>query len=214
MSKPAHDVDSEPTVMWEEDYERLKKQQRLDAELERVRKAKEDEINRERFKENQKIKDKIEYTEDLATEICERISAGELLINICKDSHMPTVRRCSAWLKSEGDFQALYNMAIADRLTIFEEEVISIADDATRDMREIIKSGKTIKVQDAEVIARAKLRVEVRFRHLKAGRPGKWGDSTTLITKSEDENIADMPLSELEKKIAELELKDRVVKAV
>jgi|GEM_PF-3359984 hypothetical protein len=214
MTDPIHNIDPGPTVMWEEDYERLKKQQKLDAEIERQRKAKQDAIDRELYKENQKIKDQIDYTEELATEICERISAGELLINICKDSHMPTVRRCSAWLKTEADFQALYNMAIADRLTIFEEEVISIADDAARDMKEIIKSGKTIKVQDADVIARAKLRVEVRFRHLKAGRPGKWGDSTTLITKSEDENIADMPLPELEKKIAELELKDRVVKAV
>jgi hypothetical protein len=213
-SNPLHDISTGETVMWEEDYERLKKQQKMDAAIERSNKEKADALAREQFKENQKIKDKIEYTEELATEICERISAGELLINICRDSHMPTVRRCSNWLKSEADFQALYNIAIADRLTIFEEEVISIADDAARDMKEIIKSGKTIKVQDAEVIARAKLRVEVRFRHLKAGRPGKWGDSTTLITKSEDENIAEMPLSELEKKIAELEHKDRVVKAV
>lgn len=213
-SNPLHDISTGETVMWEEDYERLKKQQKVEAAIERSNKEKADAIARELYKEQLKIKDKIEYTEELATEICERISAGELLINICRDSHMPTVRRCSAWLKSEADFQALYNMAIADRLTIFEEEVISIADDAARDMKEIQKSGKTIRVQDAEVIARAKLRVEVRFRHLKAGRPGKWGDSTTLITKSEDENIAEMPLSELEKKIAELEHKDRVVKAV
>jgi hypothetical protein len=212
MSNPNYS--GEERVMLVEDWEALKRQQRIDAEIERVNKEKRDAIARELYKEQLKVKDKIEYTEELATEICERISAGELLINICRDSHMPTVRRCSAWLKSESDFQALYNMAIADRLTIFEEEVISIADDAQNDLKEIVKAGKKIKVQDAEVIARAKLRVEVRFRHLKAGRPGKWGDSTTLITKSEDENIADMPLSELEKKIAELELKDRVVKAV
>jgi hypothetical protein len=213
-NQPVHDITPGETVMWEEDYERLKKQQKMDAAIERSNKEKADALAREQFKENQKIKDRINYTEDLATEICERISAGELLINICRDTHMPTVRRCSAWLKSEADFQALYNIAIADRLTIFEEEVISIADDAARDMKEIMKAGKKIMVQDAEVIARAKLRVEVRFRHLKAGRPQKWGDSTTLITKSEDENIAEMPLSELEKKIAELEHKDRVVKAV
>jgi hypothetical protein len=214
MTDPIHNIDPEPTVMWEEDYERLKKQQRIDAEIERVNKEKRDALARELYKEQLKVKDKINYTEELATEICERISAGELLINICHDSHMPTVRRCSAWLKAESDFQALYNMAIADRLTIFEEEVISIADDAANDLKEIIKSGKKIKVQDADVIARAKLRVEVRFRHLKAGRPQKWGDSTTIISKSEEENIAEMPLPELEKKIAELELKDRVVKAV
>ena len=41
------------------------------------------------------------YDEDLAQEICERISAGELLIEICNELHMPTVRRCNQWLKDE-----------------------------------------------------------------------------------------------------------------
>jgi hypothetical protein len=99
-------------------------------------------------------------------------------------------------------------------LSIFEEEVISIADDASKDFKEIIKSGRPIKTQDAEVIARAKLRVDVRFRHLKAGRPQKWGETSTLITKSEEDNIADLSLDDLEKKIADLEVKDRAVKAI
>jgi hypothetical protein len=46
----------------------------------------------------------------------------------------------------------------------------------------------------------------VRFRHLKAGNPGKWGEVQTLITK--DGNDTDnMSTEELEKKIAELERK-------
>jgi hypothetical protein len=209
-----YEPDPNERVMWESDYIALKAEEKRKAEYERINKARQDEINRELHKEQLKIKDQIVYDEDLAAEICERISAGELLINICKDSHMPTVRRCSLWLKQNQDFQTLYNIAISDRLIIFEEEVIAIADDAARDMKEITKSGKTVKVQDADVIARAKLRVEVRFRHLKAGKPSKWGDTSTLITKSEDDMIADMPLDELEKKIADLEIKDRVIKSV
>jgi hypothetical protein len=93
--------------------------------------------------------------------------------------------------------------------------VIAIADDAARDFKEIVKNGKTIKTIDAEVIARAKLRVDVRFRHLKAGRPQKWGDTSTLITKNEDEAAIDaMTTEEMDKKIAELELKDNVIKVV
>jgi hypothetical protein len=204
----------EERVVWTGDWERQKQQERAKAEQDRIAKAKQDEINRELYKEQLKIKDKIDFSEELAIEICERISAGELLINVCKDSHMPTVRRCSQWLKQHSEFSALYNEAISDRLIIFEEEVISIADDAARDMKEITKSGKQIKVQDAEVIARAKLRVEVRFRHLKAGRPQKWGDSTTIIAKNEEDSIGDMSLQDLEKKIADLEFKDRIVKSV
>jgi hypothetical protein len=206
-------IPADAPAMLVEDYERMKAEEKRKAEIDRIHKAKQDEINRELHKEQLKVKDKIEYSEELATEICERISAGELLINICKDSHMPTVRRCNSWLKANGDFAAVYQNAISDRLSIFEEEVISIADDATRDFKEIIKSGKTIKTQDAEVIARAKLRVDVRFRHLKAGRPKKWGETSTLITKSEEDDMAEMSLDDLEKKIADLEVKASAVKA-
>jgi hypothetical protein len=207
-------IPNDAPAMRLEDWEALQAQKKIDAANERDRKAREDEINRELRKEQIKIQDKIAYTEDLATEICERISAGELLINICNDSHMPTVKRCNQWLKQNHDFMAIYKDSLNDRLSIFEEEVIKIADDAQLDLKEITKSGKTVKVQDAEVIARAKLRVEVRFRHLKAGRPGKWGDSTTLITKSDEETIADMSLVDLEKVIADIESKERIVKPV
>jgi hypothetical protein len=214
MASNAYHPDDQP-AMRAEDWERMKFEQRQQAEQERIRKAQQDEINCELHKEQIKIKDKINYTEELAQEICERIAAGELLINICKDEHMPTVRRCNVWLKANDDFQILYRDSINDRLSIFEEQVISIADDAAHDFREIVKNGKTIKTQDAEVIARAKLRVEVRFRHLKAGRPGKWGDTSTLITKSEDEAAIDnMSTEEMEKKIADLEEKDNIIKVV
>jgi hypothetical protein len=212
--RPSYDIGDQPAMLVE-DYERQKAEQKAQAEAERVRKAQQDEINRELHKEQIKIKDKIDYIEELAQEICERIAAGELLINICKDEHMPTVRRCNVWLKSNDDFQILYRDSLNDRLTIFEEQVIAIADDAAHDFKEIIKNGKATKVPDAEVIARAKLRVEVRFRHLKAGRPSKWGDTSTLITKSEDEALIDnMSTDELEKKIADLEEKDNIIRVV
>jgi hypothetical protein len=214
MGSNAYYPEDQPAMLVE-DYERLKAQSKRDAEAERIRKAHEDEIKRELHKEQIKIKDKINYTEELAQEICERIAAGELLINICKDEHMPTVRRCNVWLKQNDDFQILYRDSLNDRLSIFEEQVISIADDAAHDFKEVIRNGKATRQIDAEVIARAKLRVEVRFRHLKAGRPGKWGDTSTLITKTEDEQIIDsMSTDELEKKIADLEEKDNIIKVV
>ena len=126
---------------------------------------------------------------------------------------MPTVRRVTQWLKSNSDFAALYRESINDRLTIFEEEVIKIADDASRDFRDVIKNGRTVRVLDGEAIARAKLRVEVRFRHLKALKPSVWGEQSTLAIKSADTDLENMSQEELDQKLAELEHKDRVVKA-
>jgi hypothetical protein len=38
------------------------------------------------------IKGTLPYSDLIAQEICERISCGELLINICLDEHLPTMR--------------------------------------------------------------------------------------------------------------------------
>jgi hypothetical protein len=205
--------------LWEEESERaLREGAKLREPYEREEyekarlKAEQEAIEAKRRVELFVAKGTLSFSEPLAIEVCERVSSGELLINICVDEHMPTVRRVTQWIKENPEFAALYKESINDRLTIFEEEVIKIADDASRDFRDVVRHGRPTRVLDGEAIARAKLRVEVRFRHLKAGNPGKWGDSTTIISKSEDDTIAAMPLDELENKLAELEHKDRVVK--
>jgi hypothetical protein len=159
-------------------------------------------------------KEALPYDEFIAQEICERISCGGLLIEICDDEHLPTVRRFYQWLRDNADINALYKESVNDRLNIFEEQIIQIADDASRDFREITRNGRTVRVLDGEAIARAKLRVEVRFKHLKAGRPQKWGDVSTLNLKSEDPNdLSNLSQDELEKQIAELDLKNRIARA-
>jgi hypothetical protein len=159
-------------------------------------------------------KEALPYDELVAQEICERVSCGGLLIEICNEPHLPTARRFYQWLRDNADIYALYKESINDRLNIFEEQIIQIADDASRDFKEVVRNGRTVRVLDGEAIARAKLRVEVRFRHLKAGRPQKWGDSTTIVTKSEDSlDFSNLSDEELEKRLAEIEGKQRVFKA-
>ena len=110
------------------------------------------------------------------------------------------------------EFAALYKDSINDRLTIFEEEVIKIADDASRDFRDVVRHGRPTRVLDGDAIARAKLRVEVRLKHLKAYRPSIWGEQATLNVKQSDPlDLDQMTTEELAAKIAELEHKDRVV---
>ena len=204
--------DENSPVMTVEAWEQKQADERM-----RRERAKADEERESKRKESMlPLKNRIDYTDELAEEICERISAGELLINILDEDHMPTVRRNNQWLKANPDYQQLYKESINDRLSIFEEQVIQIADDAAHDFKEIIKQGgKRTRVVDPEVIARAKLRVDVRFKHLKAGKPQKWGDSTTIITKDQDEfDSGGMSNEELEKKLDEIERKNKVVREV
>jgi hypothetical protein len=107
-----------------------------------------------------------------------------------------------------------YDEAINDRLSIFEDEVVTIPDEAAKDFEEIQqRNGETREILEPTKIAAAKLRVEVRFRHLRACKPQKWGEQSTITTKNVDE-LEGMTLEELEKKIGDLDTKNRIVKGV
>jgi len=121
-------------------------------------------------------KEALEYNETKAQEICKRIAAGEFLINVCRDEDLPSVRRCNQWMKEHFEFKALYDEAINDRLSIFDDEVVTIPDQAAKDFDEIVqKDGTTRDILDRTKITGAKLRVEVRFRHLRACKPSPLG---------------------------------------
>jgi hypothetical protein len=169
---------------------------------------------RERLQKVAQLKEALPYSDQLAQEICERIAVGELLINICLDEHLPTMRRCNKWLREHPEFSALYQSAVNDRLSVFEEEVIQIADDMRHDFKTVIKNGHEKRVPDPDMVARARLRIEVRFKHLKALRPQRWGDVSTLITKGQDDfDTSTMSAEELERQIADIERKSRISKA-
>jgi hypothetical protein len=111
------------------------------------------------------------------------------------------------------DFKVYYDDPLNDRLLIFEDE--TIPDAAAKNTEEVLqKDGTTREMLDPTKISAAKLQTEVRFRHLRACKPQKWGDSSTLITKSADEEKLDaLTIDELEEKISKFIYKDQVLKA-
>jgi hypothetical protein len=197
-------------MVWEGEGEALKseRQKRTQAkEQERLR------VEREREERLKLRKDAVTYSDQLATEIVERIASGELLTVICLDEHMPTVRRCNQWLREHSEFRCLYEQSLQDRLSIFEEQLVEFADAASRHYDEVTIKGVKKRVRDPVVIQGAKLSIEVRRLHLIAGKPAKWGSSTTLITKSDDGfDPANLSAEELEKQIAEFERKSKIVR--
>ncbi len=150
-------------------------------------------------------KSSIQYSDTLANEICERVSAGELLINICKEDQMPLSKNVRRLLTDHKDFAQLFKIAIADRLFIFEEETVQLADDKSQD---ISKNGKP----NAVSVQRAKVQIDIRLRHLKAHQPKVWGDSVTVNNVNESEDLSGMDDIEIEEHIAELERKSASVK--
>ena len=208
------------TVMYLRDMEKKEAQERAIEESEKVKKEFADkEMLLREFKQQERLneiaahKDAMPYSDGRATEICERISSGELLTVICNDPHMPTARNVTRWLKAHSDFAALYNMALQDRLTIFEEQVIQFADSIPKEPQRATPSSRTEKVQFVDPVQTAKLQIEVRMRHLKAGRPSKWGDQSTLMVKQEDPfDCAALSSEEIERRIADIERKEAIMR--
>jgi hypothetical protein len=182
-------------------------------ELKRLYHIQEEAKARAHFKREQERKDAIPFSEKLAMELCHRVAGGEFLTNICKEPDMPTISKVAQWKKERHEFKVLYDDAIRDRLDIFEDEVVTIADDSENDFKLVKKGGKQVKVLDAEVISRAKLRVDVRKAHLKAYRPERWGEQSTLNVNNYDAlDPANMSQEELEKVLQDLEEKNESVK--
>ena len=116
------------------------------------------------------------------------------------------------WLKTNQDFAALYKESINDRCEIFAEEIIRISDDASQDFKDVMRNGRIVRVLNGDAIARAKLRVETRLKHLRVYKPSIWGETSTLNVKSDTVDLDNMTTEELAVKIAELETKDNTAK--
>lgn len=185
----------------------LAQQEKLDEE--EIRRKRLEEREQEKTQQQQfeiaKRKEALPYSDAIATEICHRISAGELLIDICKDEGMPFPRLVMRWKALHADFAHLFKLAIGDRLDMFEEQIIQISDDASCDLTANGKPNST-------GVVRAKVRIDTRLRHLKAYRPERWGEAVTVKNvDTRDEDLSQLDDAQLEQRIADLERKSASV---
>jgi hypothetical protein len=105
----------------------------------------------------------IKYNRDaLMPEILDRLSNGESMANICRDEGMPPPSTIHFWISKEPSFAEAYNRARAVMADVLFDQCLAIADDASKDVIENAETGE-LTVNHA-AIARAKLRIDTRFR--------------------------------------------------
>jgi hypothetical protein len=127
----------------------------------------------------------IEYTKEIATEICNRLAEGESLRKIVKDEHLPSSSTIYRWLLDERfkDFWEQYEKARNIQAEQLFEELLEIADDGTNDYTEREGSdGETIEVANSENIQRSRLRVDTRKWFLSKVLPKKFGEKVDLTS--------------------------------
>jgi hypothetical protein len=117
------------------------------------------------------------YTAEVVEAICERLSEGEPLAQICRDEGMPAARTVRDWIAERPDVAAAIARAREDGEDRIAADCLAIADDGRRDYVTLGGDDDSPKVAvDHDHIQRSKLRIETRLKLLAKWNPKKWGD--------------------------------------
>ena len=108
---------------------------------------------------------------DLKRHICEQISDGVPLQQICREPGMPAWRTVYGWMEADEKFAADFARAR-------ELGADAIAEDSMRIVDELPERGPDGKI-DPGSVAHAKLRAEHRLKLLAKWSPKKYGDKIT-----------------------------------
>lgn len=119
------------------------------------------------------------YTEEIIREICDRLSTGEPLAQICRQEGMPAVRTVADWAKERADVSASIARAREEGEESIALDCLHIADDNSKDTR-ILKEG--VEVVDSDWIQRSKLRIDTRLKLLAKWNPKKWGEKIDMTS--------------------------------
>lgn len=114
-------------------------------------------------------------TPELEAEICERLSEGEPLAQICRDAHMPNWRTVYLWRETSPEFDAAIARARIPGFDAIAEETLEIID--TFPMTIDSESGSRI---DSGHVAWLKNRVEQRMKLLAKWDPNRWGEKVAI----------------------------------
>jgi hypothetical protein len=100
------------------------------------------------------------------------------------------------WLASHQEFRDQYAGAREAQADYYAEEIIEISDDATNDWMERQRTdGSTEEVENKEVLARSRLRVDTRKWLMARMAPKKYGEKLDIDQKTTHEvgnSVADL----------------------
>ena len=120
------------------------------------------------------------YNEDVAAEICVRLSNGESLRQICRDDHMPSQTQVYVWLSAKKDFADNYARAREDQADTLADEILSIADEQPEVIEVKDKDGNVIDHKlDSAFLSWQKNRMDARKWTAMKLKPKKYGDRLT-----------------------------------
>jgi hypothetical protein len=146
------------------------------------------------------------YTPELAVEICERLSDGEPLRQICRDEHMPAWTAIYAWAAQDKALSERIAQAREQGYDAIAEDLLAIADTPLMgDTETSSANGLTITRQD--MLGHRKLQIETRLKLLAKWNPKKYGDRQIVAGDKDNPLEVKADLSIFETMLETFELK-------
>jgi hypothetical protein len=142
------------------------------------------------------------YTEELVTEICDRVANGTPLREICREEGKPTWSTIYSWIAGSDELFERFTRARELGTDAIAEDAIAILDA----IPERIDGGR----MDSAYVQWQKNRVEMRLKLLAKWNPRKYGDKTILAGDKEKPIQTESMVSVLDAALLNLERKLQV----
>ena len=119
------------------------------------------------------------YDPETAHKICEMLSDGIPLRQICRMDGMPPWRTVYSWMARDEDLSAHIARAREVGYDAIAEECLQIADTPQLGQKQVMSDeGATTTIED--MLGHRKLQIETRLKLLAKWRPEKYGDKTLI----------------------------------
>lgn len=136
----------------------------------------------------------IEYTPQVAANICERLADGESLRSICRDKKMPDRSTIFRWLARQdgegettfAEFRDQYAYAREAQADAYFEDIVEIADTPQLGVKTKTNEKGETETTEADMIEHRRLRVDARKWVAARLAPKKYGDKVTAEVTGKD----------------------------
>lgn len=115
------------------------------------------------------------FSQEIADEICARLTKGEPLAWICSDDRMPSVRTVSDWKSAHPEFSTDIAYAREDGFDFISADILRIADTQVEAIIER-STANGIEITRQDALGHRKLQVETRLKLLAKWDPKRYGD--------------------------------------
>lgn len=127
------------------------------------------------------------YTDAIATEICDRLAAGESLRSICRDEHMPHESTVRKWgVENYEGFYTQYARARDIGLDAIADETLEIADTPLIGEKRKERPDGSIEIERGDAVDRARLKVDTRKWYLGKLAPKRYGNNANVELTGKD----------------------------